>query len=84
MKDTDEISEEMTEQVLDDFLRYLTDRRKELEAAITAGMDLDTDDPYLVGHATGMRAGLEMASDLVDSFGMWARRGVRDPLTRGP
>jgi hypothetical protein len=70
------------EEVLDDFRSYLDSRRKELESVLTAGQTLDTDDPYLIGHATGMRVGLEMASDLLHSYLMWARRGIRDPMSR--
>jgi hypothetical protein len=58
---------------------YIDKRRKELEGPLTAGVKLDTWDPYLIGYTTGMRAGLEMASNLVASYSEWVRRKIYHP-----
>jgi hypothetical protein len=58
---------------------YIDQRRKELEGPLTAGVKLDTGDPYLIGYTTGMRAGLEMASNLVGSYQEWVRRKIYHP-----
>jgi len=67
------------EAVLDNFVDYLDARRKELEGSLTAGVGFSTWDPYLIGYTTGMRAGLEMASDLVFSYLEWVRREIYHP-----
>lgn len=58
---------------------YIDKRRKELDGPLTAGVKLDTWDPYLIGYTTGMRAGLEMASNLVASYSEWVRRKIYHP-----
>ena len=67
------------ETILSNFQDYLDKRRKELEGPLTAGVKLDTWDPYLIGYTTGMRAGLEMASNLVASYSEWVRRKIYHP-----
>lgn len=65
--------------LLDAFRDYLDNRRGDLRGPLTAGRDLDTWDPYLIGYTRGMLAGLEMASDLALSYSEWVRRDVYYP-----
>ncbi len=65
--------------LLDAFRDYLDNRRGELKGPLTAGKDLDTWDPYLIGYSRGMLAGLEMASDLALSYSEWVRRDIYYP-----
>jgi len=58
---------------------YLDERRKEIEGPLTVGVNIDTGDSYLLGYFTGMRAGLEMASDLVACYIEWADRKIYHP-----
>jgi len=58
---------------------YLDNRRKEIEMPLTIGVHIDTNDPYLFGYFTGMRAGLEMASDLVGCYSEWADKKIYHP-----
>lgn len=72
-------SQDDLEAILGNYGNYLDKRRKELEGPLTAGVKLDTWDPYLIGYTTGMRAGLEMASNLVASYSEWVRRKIYHP-----
>jgi len=74
-----QFSQDDLEAILGNYGDYLDTRRKELEGPLTAGVKLDTWDPYLIGYTSGMRAGLEMASDLVASYREWVRRKIYHP-----
>ncbi|HEX9907884.1 MAG TPA: hypothetical protein VGB78_05385 [Thermoplasmata archaeon] len=70
---------EADEEVLLSFWRYLGNRRAELRRPLTVGEGLDAESQYLLGYSTGVRAGLEMASDLVWSYLDYVRRGINNP-----
>jgi len=64
------------------FRSYLRKRSSELTEALTAGVGLDTWDPYLNGFALGMKSGLQVAEDLVYSYAEWVTREVYYPDER--